>query len=108
MPAPDVVGPAEARKIIGVNTRERFRQYTQMDGFPEHTELGIGRVWDRAELEAWIRDRRQPGKRRRTTVLKSYKATGNVSRAARAANVSRPTAVIWLRELGVALPRDPH
>lgn len=54
MAAPDVVGPAEVAEMLGV---DRYRAYriTKRAGFPEPGALCSGRrVWDRAEVAAWI------------------------------------------------------
>lgn len=56
--APRVVGPGEARALLGVN-RARFNVLNKRDGFPPATELEIGRVWDRDALLAWNRARKR-------------------------------------------------
>ena len=56
--APRVVGTAEACKALGVN-RQRLHVLSKRPGFPPATELEIGRVWDRAALLAWNRERKR-------------------------------------------------
>jgi predicted DNA-binding transcriptional regulator AlpA len=95
---PDVVGPAEAAQIVGVGPR-RFQQLIRAyDGrFPAARELEIGRVWDRAEIEAWTEDRSGT----RLAALRAYRRTGTVARAADVAGVSWTTAKAWLVKLRV-------
>jgi hypothetical protein len=107
---PDVVGSAEAVALLGIS-RQRLTQLTNAsasNGFPPFRELRTGRVWDRAALVAWDQDRKAPAKARRTTVLRSYRQTGNVTRAARAAGVHVTTARRILRDLEVPLPGDEN
>ena len=63
--APRVVGTAEACKALGVN-RQRLHVLSKRDGFPPATELEIGRVWDRADLLAWNRERKKRTVRAKT------------------------------------------
>jgi predicted DNA-binding transcriptional regulator AlpA len=95
---PDVVGAAEAARIIGVTPR-RLYQISGAYGarFPAPRELEIGRVWDRAEIEAWTADRSGA----QLAALRAYRKTGTVARAADVAGVSWPTAKAWLVKLRV-------
>lgn len=96
---PDVVGPAEACKILGVNKRRLNairHQATHADTFPQPTELEMGPVWDRAEIKAWAYDRSG----RRLTVLRAYRATGSTTEAAQAVGCDSSTARRWLKSLG--------
>jgi predicted DNA-binding transcriptional regulator AlpA len=105
---PDVVGSAEITALLNVN-RQRLKQLmdaADRNGFPPPRELRTGRVWDRASVLAWDADRKAPAKARRTTVLRSYRQTGNVAHAARTAGVHVTTARRILRDLEVPLPND--
>ena len=43
-------------------SRQRAHQLAQTEGFPRPAaELSSGRVWETADVEAWIRERRQRG-----------------------------------------------
>jgi predicted DNA-binding transcriptional regulator AlpA len=95
---PDVVGTAEAAQIIGVTPRRLQQIIRAYDGrFPVARELEIGRVWDRAEIEAWTQDRSGT----RLAALRAYRRTGTVARAADVAGVSWTTAKGWLVKLRV-------
>ena len=103
--APDVVGPAEARAILRVS-RQRLAQLAHHPRFPDATELEIGRVWHRTDIIAFHLSRTE--KRRETMIVavSTYRATGVITEAARAAGVHPYTVRRWLRELGIPLPRD--
>ena len=52
----DLVSTVEIAAMLGVS-RQRLDQPTRTEGFPEPTaELAIGRVWERADVEAWARE----------------------------------------------------
>lgn len=108
---PDVVGPAEARALLGRHkggpiSRTRFAQLRAKPTFPPHRQLEQGPVWHRADIVAWQRSRDEPKRAAMHAMLASYRRTGNVARASRAAGVHVSTARTWLRDLGVALPND--
>jgi transcriptional regulator of acetoin/glycerol metabolism len=108
---PDVVGPAEARQILGPRkpggiSRQRLHQLIQDPAFPPYTELEIGRVWNRADVLAFHLSRTEPRRATMIVAVATYRATGIVADAARAAGVQRYTVRRWLRELGIPLPRD--
>jgi predicted DNA-binding transcriptional regulator AlpA len=55
-PSVDLVSTPEIAVMLGVS-RQRVDQLTRMEGFPEPAaELAIGRVWERADVEAWARE----------------------------------------------------
>lgn len=109
---PDVVGPAEARQILGGPkrpdgiSRQRMHQLLADPDFPPYTELEIGRVWDRIDVLAYHLSRTEPRRRTMATAIAAYRTTGVVTEAARAAGVHPYTVRRWLRELGIPLPRD--
>ena len=105
-PAPDVVGPAEARAIIGCN-RQRFHVLSKRPDVPASRELEIGRVWDRAAVKAWQQARTEP-RRRAIYVLRTAYARngGKLNAAARSAGVHPNTARRWLRDLGIPTPYE--
>ena len=56
-----LVGLTEIARMLDVS-RQRAHQLAQTDGFPRPTaELSSGRVWETADVEAWIRERQQRG-----------------------------------------------
>ncbi|MFN2543648.1 MAG: hypothetical protein ABR600_03620 [Actinomycetota bacterium] len=56
---PDLVGVAEAAAILGWDKRRIFT-YISRDSFPEAVALlASGRVWRRADVEEYARDRRR-------------------------------------------------
>jgi hypothetical protein len=103
---PDVVGPAEARELLGGISRQRMHQLERHQEFPPHTELEIGRVWHRVDVIAFQQARLEPRRRLIVRALTTYRATGVIAEAARAAGVRPYTVRRWFRELGVPLPRD--
>ncbi|BBH68177.1 hypothetical protein ACTI_48620 [Actinoplanes sp. OR16] len=55
-----LMGPAEVRARLRVS-RQRAHQVINREDFPEpYQVLPLGKVWDAAEVERWIR-RRRPG-----------------------------------------------
>lgn len=53
--APDLVGTAEIADMLGV-TNQRVHQLSETDDFPEPVAvLAAGRIWKRADVEAWAR-----------------------------------------------------
>ena len=55
-PPVDLVSTPEIAAMLVVS-RQRVDQLTRTEGFPEPAaELAIGRVWERADVEAWARD----------------------------------------------------
>lgn len=57
MSAPDILGRAELAQLLGVSSRQAHRIAARPD-FPEAAKLTAGRVWERADVEAWIRKHR--------------------------------------------------
>jgi hypothetical protein len=103
---PDVYGSDEACRVLGV-ARQRLHQLrAEHDDFPPYTKLKIGRVYDGPAIRAWQQARTAPRRREMYRFLCSYRATGNLSRAARHVGVHRTTGATWLRELGVPLPSE--
>lgn len=106
-PAPDVAGPAEVRKLLGGISRQRLAQLrAEHDDFPEHVELEIGRVWDRAAIRAWQQARTYPKRKAMYVLVTHYKRHGQLGYAARAAKIHTTTARRWLRELRIPLPSE--
>lgn len=55
-----VVGAHEIGEMLGV-TRSRANQLSRERGFPKpYGVLRMGKVWKRADIEAWIRKRTTP------------------------------------------------
>jgi prophage regulatory protein len=53
--APDLVGAAEIAELLSIS-RQRVDQLAAGDDFPEPIAvLAAGRVWKRADVEAWAR-----------------------------------------------------
>jgi len=51
-----LVGAAEIGRMLGVS-RQRVQQLIKRDDFPEpDVVLEMGKVWKRAEVEAWARE----------------------------------------------------
>ncbi len=61
---PELVGVSEAAAILGWD-RRRVATYVSRGAFPaEVAALASGRIWRRADVEAFARDRRRrPGRR---------------------------------------------
>jgi hypothetical protein len=56
---PDLVGVSEAAAILGWD-RRRVATYASRGAFPVEVEtLAAGRIWRRADIEAFARDRRR-------------------------------------------------
>jgi predicted DNA-binding transcriptional regulator AlpA len=52
----DLVGVTEIGDLLGVS-RQRADQLTHAEGFPETVAvLSAGRIWRRADVEAWARE----------------------------------------------------
>lgn len=103
MTGPDVYGPAEARKLLGVG-QARLYKLSHRSDFPACTELEIGRVWDGAEIRAYKLARRG-GKYEGRPVLASllaYRAGMSYAEIGRQANVASSTVAAWI---GKALTR---
>jgi hypothetical protein len=66
--------------------------------FPNPTELACGPVWDRAEIEAWHRDRMGSW----LDTLWAYRAAGTIQGAADLQGIPRETARDRLHRIGVA------
>jgi predicted DNA-binding transcriptional regulator AlpA len=50
-----LVGSAEIGRMLGVN-RQRVQQLISRDDFPKpEVTLAMGKVWKRADVEAWAR-----------------------------------------------------
>jgi prophage regulatory protein len=54
---PDVVGVAEIAERLGV-TKSRADQITRQKSFPDGRKLKMGTVYDRDDVEAWIKQYR--------------------------------------------------
>lgn len=51
----ELVGIAEVAEMLGVSV-QRIDQLARADGFPEPVAtLKAGRIWERADVEAWAR-----------------------------------------------------
>ena len=51
----DLVGTSEIAELLGV-TNQRVHQLAEQEGFPEPVAvLAAGRIWERADVEAWAR-----------------------------------------------------
>jgi predicted DNA-binding transcriptional regulator AlpA len=56
LPVHHLVGSAEIGRLLGVG-RQRVQQLINSDGFPKpDVTLQMGKVWKRADVEAWARD----------------------------------------------------
>jgi len=54
-----LVGAHEIREMLGGISKQRVYQITGRRGFPlPVAELAQGKVWNRADVEAWIREHR--------------------------------------------------
>lgn len=116
-PAPDVIGSAEVRRILGGISRERLRQIVanaDSNGFPHWRDVpgsgyaGSNRVWDRAAVRAWQTARTEPRRKAMYVLLMTHGRTGSVITAARAAGVSTTTGYKWLREVGRLPAANPR
>lgn len=106
MTGPDVYGPGELEKLLGVS-RQRIHQLRKDDpAFPEGTTLEIGTVYDGPTARAYDRDRREPKKKRAAAILKTYRRTGAVKTTARELELTHQTVRRYLREIGEPLPAD--
>jgi hypothetical protein len=61
------VGTEEAARICGIEPRT-VRQYAWEGLMPEPLRVGRTLLWSRDVLEEWARERRKPGRPRRTSV----------------------------------------
>lgn len=100
---PDVVGPAEARRILRLS-RQRFNDLRKTDIlFPDGQELEIGTVWDADTMRAYADDRKHLSDGRRSTrfqVLRSFRATGNVAETSRKLGIPYTTCWRHLKNAG--------
>jgi hypothetical protein len=103
---PDVLGSDEVCRVLGVSRARLSQLRAEHADFPPYTKLKLGRVYDGPSIRAWQQARTQPRRRAMYRFLCSYRATGNLSRAARHVGVHRTTGATWLRELGVPLPSE--
>jgi prophage regulatory protein len=56
-----VVGAAEIGRMFGGVSRQRVQQIVNREDFPEpYAVLDMGKVWQRADVEAWARGRGRP------------------------------------------------
>ncbi|HMJ75484.1 MAG TPA: hypothetical protein VK507_05900 [Iamia sp.] len=56
----DLMGTTEIAKLLGVS-RQRADQLSRTDGFPDPVaEIAAGRIWLRADVEAWARESGRP------------------------------------------------
>jgi prophage regulatory protein len=54
-----LAGLAEVAELLGGVSRQRAAEITERKSFPEPIDtIAAGRVWDRAEVEAWIKEYR--------------------------------------------------
>jgi prophage regulatory protein len=54
---PTHVGAAEIRDMLGGISRQRVQQLINRKDWPKPLfELKMGKVWDRADVEQWMRD----------------------------------------------------
>lgn len=105
MPGPDVMGREEAAAALGV-TVQRVGQLVRDDpAFPDGRELARGLVWDGPEIRAYAKDRSRPNPKH-TTVLQSYRKTGNIAHSARTAGVAVSTARRVLKDVGLLTTPD--
>lgn len=52
----DLVGIAEVAELLGVSTQRVDQLARDHDDFPEPVaELAAGRIWERADVEAWAK-----------------------------------------------------
>jgi predicted DNA-binding transcriptional regulator AlpA len=55
MPPPKLMGVAEIAELLGIST-QRVDQLARQPAFPRPVvELKAGRIWRRADVEAWAR-----------------------------------------------------
>lgn len=53
----ELAGAAEIRRMFGGVSRQRVQQIVNRKDFPEPFDvLDMGKVWKRADVEAWARD----------------------------------------------------
>lgn len=107
---PDVMGPAEVSRHLGV-TITRVNQIRKDDPqFPPATTLSIGNVYDADLIRAYELDRKEERKmsqekrqqgvrRRRTRAVLVYKLTGNAAEAARDVGVDPGTVRKWIEQV---------
>lgn len=110
-PGPDVMGPAEVCYTLKISN-QRLWQLRQQAGFPRARKLAIGEVFDGGEIRALHADRTDKvgrgRQRRRLTALQTYRATGNVEAAARAAGVTSTSIRRWFYDLGIPIAPTMH
>jgi hypothetical protein len=107
---PDVVGSAEARRMLGGVSRQRFSELRGEDrAFPPARELAGGPVWDRATMLAYAQDRHERtryGRGARTRLLQSFRKRPSIYAAAKSCGVPQSTARRWLIEAGAWVPNE--
>jgi hypothetical protein len=55
----ELVGAAEIRVMLGNVSRQRVNVVTTSKGFPDpYATLTMGKVWRKADVEAWVREHR--------------------------------------------------
>jgi prophage regulatory protein len=60
-PVHHLVGAREIAAMLGL-TRQRVYQLSQESGFPEPVaSLGLGKVWETADIEKWAAEHRPQG-----------------------------------------------
>lgn len=104
MTGPDVYGSDEACRVLGVSRQRLAQLRAEHPDFPPFTKLKIGRVFDGPLIRAWQQARTAPRRREMYRLACSYRAHGNVNRAARHVGINPATARKWLRELEIPLP----
>jgi hypothetical protein len=99
---PDVLGFHEVVAVLGITPRRltaiRNTPSKRRVPFPAPTDLACGPVWDRAEVEAWHRDRTGGW----LDTLAAYRLCGNITRTADMLGIPRETARDRLHRIGVA------
>lgn len=108
-PRPDVYGPAECARALGVSGA-RFRVLKARPDFPAARELEIGHVWDGAEIRAYAIQRKPKGRGRfagRPVLdgLRAWRRTGVLAEAAREVGVDPATLTRWLKAARAHIPR---
>ncbi len=48
-----LLGPREAAALLGVSRQRLLQLIEAHPDFPEPTVLSVGRIWARADVEAW-------------------------------------------------------
>ena len=102
---PDVMGAAEVAALLKVS-RQRVAVLAAAGRLPKGLELGRGTIWDGPTMRAFADDRTDPNNSandgiRHMRLLETYRRTGSVKLAARAARMRWRTAQQRLVAYGV-------